>query len=321
MSDLCKVEVVPVSLTKHPDADNLSIVRVFDGYTVVVRTADWEGKTKGAYIPPDNVVPGDRDEFKFLDGSFRIKARKFRGVMSQGLLVEVPDNFNVGDDVTEFFGVTRYVPAGDLESGDPTFGPPDFGPKYDIESWFKYRSVFQPGESVVITEKIHGTNARYTFQEGKMWAASRSLYRTDGEGLYWRVVKENPWIEEFCRAWPGVHLYGEIYGSVQELKYGAAPGQLWFRVFDVYDRGSYWNTARVEFEVEYYAGTKDALVPALYRGPYSEEIVTQLMDGTSSLAPHIKEGVVIKTYFERWTPTCGRVILKAVSPEYLAKKK
>ena len=33
-----RVEIVPVNLEPHPNADTLSIVRVFDGYTCVVRT-------------------------------------------------------------------------------------------------------------------------------------------------------------------------------------------------------------------------------------------------------------------------------------------
>lgn len=154
-----------------------------------------------------------------------------------------------------------------------------------------------------------------------MWAASRSLYRTDTEnGLYWRVLRDNPWIEEFCRAFPGVHLYGEIFGAVQNLKYGAVGGQLWFRAFDVYDRGVFWNWPRFYWEIENYSGSRDAIVPILFEGKYSEEKVLELMDGKSTLADHIREGVVIRTYFERYEHNCGRVTLKAVSPEYLAAK-
>lgn len=319
MSDLCKIEVVPVVLEKHPNADTLSVVKVFDGYTVVVRTADWQGKTKGAYIPPDNVVPGDRPEFAFLDGKFRIKSKRLRGVMSQGLLVPVPDNFQVGDDVTEYFGVTRYVPPADVEiDGDIGSEPPIPGIKYDIESWFKYKNVLVPDENVVITEKIHGTNSRFTFQDGKIWAASRTFYRNSPNSVYFRVLSENPQIEEFCRAFPNVILYGEIFGWVQDLKYGAKKGQIWFRAFDVYDRGSFWNWGRFEFAMSEYG---IPTVPVLFKGKYSESKVEELMSGTSSIASHIREGVVVKPFFERYDEKCGRVILKAVSPEYLEKSK
>jgi len=42
-----RVEVVPVSLEKHPNADALSVVRVF-GYSVCVRTEDWQEGQLGA---------------------------------------------------------------------------------------------------------------------------------------------------------------------------------------------------------------------------------------------------------------------------------
>lgn len=159
MSDLNKVFVVPIKLEKHPDADSLSLVEI-DGYVVVVRTEDWINEDRGAYIPPDNVVDVTRPEFKWLDSGIvgrtqeRIKARRFRGIMSQGLLVPIPVEdpdimfhiqpikykFNVGDDVTEYFGVTRYQSPEDLklEGGDQASGPAHPGIKYDVESWFKY---------------------------------------------------------------------------------------------------------------------------------------------------------------------------------------
>jgi len=84
-----RVEIVPVVLEKHPNADTLSIVHI-DGYQVIVKTADWPvigaggpsctdsshgGGTPssqlGAYIPPDSLVLVDRPEFSFLAGQVK----------------------------------------------------------------------------------------------------------------------------------------------------------------------------------------------------------------------------------------------------------
>src|SRR5271157_4390310 len=62
--DTHKVEVVPVVLLKHPDADKLSVVKVYN-FTVVVNTADWQGVTQAAYAQPDSVMP-DTPEYRFL---------------------------------------------------------------------------------------------------------------------------------------------------------------------------------------------------------------------------------------------------------------
>ena len=62
--DTHKAEVVPVVLEKHPNADKLSIVRVYN-FTVVVNTEDWQGVEKAVYIQPDSVLP-DKPEYRFL---------------------------------------------------------------------------------------------------------------------------------------------------------------------------------------------------------------------------------------------------------------
>ena len=62
--DTHKVEVVPVVMEKHPNADKLSVVRVYN-FTCVVNTADWEGVTQAAYVQPDSVMP-DKPEYRFL---------------------------------------------------------------------------------------------------------------------------------------------------------------------------------------------------------------------------------------------------------------
>ena len=113
MNSTHRVEVVPVTLETHPNAETLSIVRVWS-YTVVVKTADWQGLTRGAYIPPDSVVP-DNETFAFLGGKTRITVRRFRGVISYGLLVPAPEGAQIGDDVAErirvtHYGVTHYEP-------------------------------------------------------------------------------------------------------------------------------------------------------------------------------------------------------------------
>ena len=40
-------------MTPHPNADSLSIVKVW-GYEVVVRSADWAGIDRAVYIVPDS---------------------------------------------------------------------------------------------------------------------------------------------------------------------------------------------------------------------------------------------------------------------------
>lgn len=310
-------EVVPLKVEPHPNADRLGIVRVFDAFTVVVNLEDWAGHEKAVFIPPDSVLP-DLPVYAWLRGSLRIKARVFRGIMSQGLLVPAPEGTNIGDNVAEILQISHYEPPIDGIMGNNEADPPFAGPTYDIESWFKYRNILAPGLEVFISEKIHGTNSRFTFQNGRMWCGSKNSYREqDYRCYYWNALKSNPWIEAYCRLNPNVVIYGEVFGWIQSLRYGATPSTPpMFRMFDHFENGKFaeWNDQLID-------SGSTRIVPVLYHGPYSHDIVEKFIDGNSTIpgAHHIREGVVIRPKKELWNDRIGRVILKAVSPAYLSK--
>jgi RNA ligase (TIGR02306 family) len=85
--DTHKVEVVPVKMEKHPNADKLSVVRVYN-FTVCVNTADWEGVTQAAYVQPDSVLP-DKPEYRFLKDTSSL--RKEREEIEAALQKEFTD--------------------------------------------------------------------------------------------------------------------------------------------------------------------------------------------------------------------------------------
>jgi hypothetical protein len=159
-----KVEVVPVKLDNHPNADSLSVVSVFGGYPCCVRTCDWKDGDLAAYIPPDSVVDVTLPEFAFLakgtKTSHRVRCVKLRGVQSYGLLMKAPEGANVGDDVAEHFGVQHYEPEmrGACTGGEAESAPDRLAhlSRYDVDSMRRYAEIFQPGEEVCVTEKIHG---------------------------------------------------------------------------------------------------------------------------------------------------------------------
>lgn len=188
-----RVEVVPVELRKHPNADSLSVVPIY-GYTYVARTADWTGVTRGAWIPPDNTVDVRRPEFAFLaetakDGRARIKARKLRGIVSYGLMVPVPDDTPLGEDWREKLGVEHYNPPEPGSAGSPRDkffvggevapAPVVYSPKYDVDSLLRYHHLFEEGEPTIVSEKIDGANARYVFHDGKMHCGSRTEWKKE----------------------------------------------------------------------------------------------------------------------------------------------
>jgi RNA ligase (TIGR02306 family) len=187
-----KAEVVPVTLEKHPDADTLSVVRIW-GYCCVVKTADWANIKRAVYIVPDSLLDVTRPEFAFLaeqanaDGKARIKAKRLRGVVSYGLLIPAPEGAELGDDLAELLGMERYEPSepgqGQKDkfviSGEEEAGPDvDTGPgHYDIDAFERYaHQMFTEGEPVVVCEKLDGSNVRFVYWDGRFWVKSRKRW-------------------------------------------------------------------------------------------------------------------------------------------------
>lgn len=316
------------------------MVRVYN-YTVCVRKDEWQPKYEGdvmlgAYVPPDSVVP-DTPIFAFLKNlppTRRIKVSKLRGVLSQGVLCHAPEGSQIGDDVSDILGVTRYDPKiiGEDEGGESSNvvePPPNNPPVYDVETWHRYGSLFEEGEEVVVTEKVHGANSRFCYRGDKMYCGSRQQWKSfHPKSTWWACLQQNSWIQDYCCSHQDHTLYGEVYGYVQDLQYGCRKGQYKFVVFDVLaefeDKTHRWLT--VDECDELRKTNKDLnknWVPLLYRGPYSNEEVVKYVDGPSTIpgANHIREGVVVKPVKERCDPEIGRVQLKIVSNEYLMRAK
>lgn len=203
-----KVEVVPLVLEKHPNADKLSLAR-FDDYTCVVNTEQWAGHDKAAYLQPDTLVPENHPSISFLfgtgkDGKVRIKGKKIRGIISFGLLVPAPPGAEIGDDVADFFQAERYEPPApallkikdksgntfDISEAELTSSPQIFVPKYDLEPGLKYATkVFSPGEKVLVTLKIHGENCRIVHYDNQLYVGSRTQWKREFAD-YSHITKE-----------------------------------------------------------------------------------------------------------------------------------
>ena len=314
------VEVVQLGeLHPHPNADKLAIVQAF-GFTVCVNKADWKPGDFAVYIPPDSIVP-NTTEYAFLDGHQRIRAKKLRGIVSFGLLMPAPAGAELGQNVAEQLGITHYEQPILWTQGDNDIGPPGFSDtKFDIENLRRYPGVIPDGTPVQITEKIHGACARYTFRDDRMWAGSRSGWKKATDTcLWWKALKATPQIETFCRANPGLVLYGEVFGRVQDLQYGS-PNGVRFAAFDVsLGNGSFIHAMQANAML---AEHRVPSVPMLFCNvPYSFDFCTAAAEGDSIVpaADHIREGCVVKPLTEMYSASVGRVIFKAVGGCYLLR--
>ncbi|MEH2192120.1 MAG: RNA ligase (ATP) [Nostoc sp.] len=320
-----KVEVVKInSINPHPNADRLDIVSIEDmGYQVIIAKGKLHAGDLAFYFPIDSVIPE-----KFLDEfgirnyySKKLRAAKLRGIFSEGLLIPVGNNFmgNVGDDYTEYFGVTKYeypIPqgmSGELESfiGHYKFPSP--------ENLKRYKNILIEGEEVVVTEKLHGTNFTVLVDgDGTTKIGSHNYFWKNNEVnkklVYIRAYNENEVLQKLP---PGTQIFGEIYG-VQDIKYGLNNGNIGIAIFAVRHGSYFLNYSDFVAFCEEFALPR---IPVLYIGAYTWEAVSQFNNANSVVSPNcIMEGVVVQPLIEKTHPEIGRVVLKLISDRYLLRK-
>jgi hypothetical protein len=366
MNSSHKVNVIRIKeILPHTNADTLGIVQV-GGYQCVVKKDDFKVGDLAVYIQPDSIVP-QTEPFKFLwadrefpDGTVpeskrRITVRRFRREWSEGLLLPAssfPELYGaIGegewDDVSELLGIKHYVePEPGFALGAQGrkltlwqrilkfFGytPKPYGPKnapgvYDVESLKNYPRVFTEGEEVLVTEKIHGSNARYVFDGKTFWVGSHKKWWKDQSNIWWEVAKNYPWIEEFCRAWPNYVLRGEVTPTQKGYPYGPDYGDKTEKQLFVFDvqkpDGTYMPKSHLFYSIEMMLRVPQT-VPILYKGPYNAEKIKELAEGNSAAygAKHIREGIVVSSLEneDRVVRGVGRPQLKLKSMAFLAKE-
>ena len=209
-----------------------------------------------------------------------------------------------------------FLPNG-VTGGLDEKAPPTVPPVYDVESLKHFVNVLKPGEIVTVTEKIHGSNARFTFQNGKLYAGSRQLWKRPETSCIWRTaVAQLPWITEFCQAHEGYTLYGEIVPTQGEkYMYGCKPGEVKVFIFDILDDKGNWLP-----KIETLMMPGITTVPCPCHAEYTDELL-KLADGTSMVvgATNAREGIVITADNQRYVRGLGRVQLKVVSNSWLEK--
>lgn len=315
------VEVVPVILTPHPNADSLSIVRV-RGWQAIVRTEDWRDRALGAYIPPDSVLP---DGF-MPDLPRRVRAIRLRGEVSEGLLVPAPEGAALGDDVAAVLGVTHYEPAPETVSGDNAPPPIGYVPTYDVENARRYADRWPLGTLLVVTEKLHGENWRATWRDGALHVSSRTRWKqreTDGAlSHFWLLATES--VERFLREHAGAVLFGECYGNVGGFPYDAPKGGRALRVFDVWGGpDGWWSWDRLAETARRYGVP---VVPDLGLVKWSGRLedFDEFTEGPSTLnGTHTREGAVVRPLAEE-RPAASpqdRAVLKLIGRDYLTGKR
>ncbi|MGP0064383.1 MAG: RNA ligase (ATP) [Isosphaeraceae bacterium] len=353
--EVCEVK----SVYPHPNADVLEFITVKGWPVIVQKSLGLKVGDRVVYFPPDSVMPPELAEklgiTKYLaqlpaeiDGTrkpgLRVRAARLRGEASYGTIDHrVEPAWEVGQDVKDYYGVTKFEPPVRPTDGDSLPSLAAFHGYTEIENIRNFPDVIRIGEEVIITEKLHGKNCRLGMvrvrrDDGEAFefmAGSNDVRRkeVDAKGRpsdFWRPMSDavRELLRHLSQGKRNAILFGELYGSgVQDMAYGLANGVKGFRAFDLSIDGKYLDFDEKVAVLERF-GVE--MVPHLYRGPFSWETVEEHTYGPTTLCPAEsagrfkgREGCVITPVKERYDADLGgsgRVILKSISADYLARK-
>lgn len=258
------------NLQPIPNADAIELATIL-GWKVVVKKGEHKVNDLVVYCEIDSVLP-ETEWFNFLSESkYRIKTKKMRGQISQGICFPISilnhygsinsnnqfftnvvesdtilfsfTNFNIQEDVdvTELIGVKKYEVkesgSGGFNGGFRKGNFPYYIPKTDetrVQVLHKLIDEHK-GLPCYITEKLDGCSATYFMKDGVFGVCSRNReVKDDDTNVFWQMARKydiENVLREMCDNYV---IQGEIIGpKIQGNKLQLAENEL--RVFDVFD--------------------------------------------------------------------------------------
>jgi RNA ligase (TIGR02306 family) len=374
-----QVPVIAIdAIEGHPNADAIEVALIHRFRSVVRKAAAYKPGDLVVYMPQSSVVPdyllkrlGLWDDAKGVGrlggpNFNRVSASKFRGLLSQGICLGVTPDIDdpslvwvegekgriaarLGDDVSEFLGIAKWVPIIPDELLGEVFAPGrELTVDFDIEDVKAFPDALIEGEEVEYTEKMHGVFTAVTLlpaddigssgaagfgfgHEQNMLVYSKGL---GAQGLSFKNCEANA-TSVYVRATEVLRerlaglassirepltIMGETFGpGVQDLHYGKELGFRMFGACSGYRGGLEHFGPERRAELASTLGVEQ--VHCFYRGPFSWETLAEHTDGkTATGADHIREGVVVTPVVQREHIRLGRVIAKSVSEKYLLRK-
>ena len=345
------------SVSEIPGADNIELVTV-GGWNAITKKGEYNVDDLVVVATTDAVIPQKLSDglgvTNYLRKGQRVRTVKLRGVYSECLLIPitfVPEKYRYeGSDCMELLEIFKYEPPAKvitLVSGERKMKyhqNPNFHIYYKFPNQKNVPDMFTEEDMVVITRKLHGTNARYGIVRkktlslwdrvrllfGNQWAGFEYVYGShsvekgsESQGFYstdvWGDVARKYDIRN--RLWEhvkntydylesGFIVYGEIYGAGIQKNYDYGLTDIKFASFDVEVDGKYEGYPA---EVAHFDVMDLPKVENLYWGRWNKEkqdkfVFNNNIKGTK--VPH--EGVIVKD-----VSGDRRKVSKVINPDYL----
>ena len=196
-------------------ADRIELAHVL-GWQCVVNKGQFQPGDKAVYFEIDSILP-IREEFEFMRHSsykktdlmgegFRLKTQKFRGQISQGLLLpvtqfpEIPANIEIDADVTEILHVRKWEIEEKVTTGGTIIGDLP----YTIPHTDETRVQAEPeliqeftGLEYYISTKMDGSSHSVGMDENGFHVTGHNFeYKDDGSSTFYNLVNERGYKEK-----------------------------------------------------------------------------------------------------------------------------
>jgi len=335
MATIRKIEEVKAI----PNADKIVAYRV-GGWWIVDSLDKYVVGDLVVYAEPDSFIPSTIAPFLTKPGHYaktfegvegeRLRTMKLRGQLSQGLLLSpesvklFPNDMAIGDDVSEFLGITKYeapIPAamaGEIKGMFPSVIPKTDQERIqnlsvELEEWRAEGLTWE------VTEKLEGSSMTVYIIDGEVGVCSRNLdLKPNEDNSLWATAYKNEIDVKLIQSLANLAIQGELIGNGIQGNIYKMRGQE-FYVYDIYDidAGRYFTPT----ERQAYCKAWDIKhVPVLHRNTElidSVESLLKVAEGKSVMGdingPE-REGLVFKCNEKQ-------VSFKAISNRYLLGEK
>jgi RNA ligase (TIGR02306 family) len=306
---------------------------VFGGWQVVVRKAqEIRPGMPVVYCEIDSVFP-EQPQYEFLrQDKFRLRTKKFRGAVSQGIVFKIDEvlpagQYAAGDEVTGTLGITLFEPPIPASIAGEVAGTyPGSVPKTDEERVQNLALADLSGISFFVTEKVDGTSGSFILDGAGLHVCGRNWeFHETPEQTFWKLARHYD-IEAKLRAYharTGSYLavQGEVLGyGIQSNVYGLKGQDIFiFNIFDI-TRQRYLSAMAYRALLDEFGLKGVPVVATLFSmDGYDHAKLLAYAEGKSLLNQQAeREGVVFRSRDET-SSNQGKISFKAISNKYLLK--
>lgn len=328
-------------ITPIDGADRIECIHVL-GWQCVANKGQFHVGDCCVYMEVDSFLPVC-EQFEFLRSSsyknsellgegFRLKTQRFRGQISQGLVLPLsalPDgNYQIGDDVTSILGVRKWEVEERVTNSGTVIGDFPYGiPKTDelrVQSYPQLIDEFKRVNGYYISTKMDGTSVTMYWRDRHFGICGRNYeYADDDKCAMWKYAHERGIPERVAENnLPDIAIQGEFCGAgIQKNRLKLVKPE-WY-VFTMID---------LETGMRLSLSKMKALCSLLHLNmvPIEEEKAVFEYDSIDSLLNRAKgkyvsgmskEGIVIRPIEPVYSSTIGGSLsMKVLNNDYLLKE-